>query len=350
MFIIGSSSLFVMGIQAKQDTWLAILLAIAVGLLIAAIYARLISILPGKDFYETLECFFGKVSSEIILIILTWFAIDLCNIVLQNFGHFIVTVGLPETPIKVVFFAMLLVTALATRYGIEVIGRYNRLFLIVVGAFIVISLYLALQKIEPTHLRPMLYGGLSPILQGAFSVFSFPIAEIVVFLLVLPALKPEESAYKMYLGGLLIGGLVILLTSTMDLLVIGTMNAEKSIFPTYEALSVLKAGKIERFEIIAATIFMLTIFIKITVLLVASCKGISKIFGLPDYRSVALPVTLLVGVLACISFHNIPAFRIWGQKVYPYYAALFQWILPLFIFVFIEIKYRILKRAGRLPI
>ena len=41
LYIIGSSSLLVMGLEAKKDIWVAILAAIATGSLILRIYARI---------------------------------------------------------------------------------------------------------------------------------------------------------------------------------------------------------------------------------------------------------------------------------------------------------------------
>lgn len=350
MYIIGSSVLFVAGIDAKRDIWIAMIIAIAVGGLLSLIYSRLCSILPGKDFYGVMEFFFGKVVGKILLAFLVWFAFDLCVFVLIDFGIFISSVGLETTPINMVALVIMMTCALAVYKGIEVIARWNQITAIFVVAFIAIVVVIAYPKLDVHHLLPTLYHGWEPVIKGARGIISFPIAETVAFLLVLPAFKKGVNSYKAFYVGITLGGIVLLVTSVVEILVMDIHYAEMSLFPFYEAVSALRAGNVfSRLEIIAATVFTLTVFLKLSVLLLASSKGLTRILGFNDYRFVIIPISLLIGTVAAFSFHSIPVFHTWIFEEWPVYSALFELIIPIGLWVFIEIKYRILKKQQKLP-
>lgn len=345
MFIVGSSSLLVMGLEARMDIWIAILLAMASGAFVMLLYARLLSILPGKDFYETLEFFLGKVGSKVFFILLTWFALNLCATVLIHYGQFVITVGLPETPLVVVLFVMILVCAFAVRSGIEVIGRWSSQFVIFLISFLFISVLLVSQNMDLSNLLPVLDNGFPPILKGAFGVMTFPFAETMVFLLVFPAFKKGISIKKIYLKGLLIGGSVILITSLTDMLVLGCDIAENDYFPTYSTMATVHYGNfLQRLEVLAAIVFIIAVFLKISILLFAACKGTAKILGFQDYKFIVIPIIFLVVNLALTSFDSMIYLHEWAYKVFPYYSCVFTIIIPLILLIIIEIKHKKMKR------
>lgn len=345
MFIIGTSSLMMMGLEAKMDIWIAMLVAIAASSLIMLVYASLLTALPGKDFFETIEHFFGKVGSKIIFILMTWFAFDLCHIVLRNYGQFLVTVGLPETPLMFSMFMMIALCAFSVRAGVETIGRFSSQFVIFVLIFMAISILLVMPQMNINNLLPMLDNGVVPIARGAFGIVSFPFAETVVFLLVFPAFKKGEPVRKIYLTALLIGGLTILATSLTDILVLGPTMAESMYYPTYVTMASVHLGEfLQRFEVIAAIVFMIGVFLKISVLLYAASNGFIKIFGLGENRFIALPMALLVLCFALFSFDDMIYYTEYVVSVWPYYSTVFQIIIPLFLLIVIKLKLRKNKR------
>ena len=345
LFIIGSSSLLVMGLEAKMDIWAAILLAGVAGTLIMLVYTRLLTVLPGRDFFDTMEYFFGKIGSKVFILLLTWFSFNLCAIVLRNYGQFVVTVGLPETPMCVTMFIMLLIIIISVRRGIEVIGRWSEVFVLFITAFLLISVLIMSQNMDINNLLPMFDNGVGPILKGAFGVTTFPFAETVAFLLVFPAFKKGASVKKVFLRGLLIGGSIIFITSLADMMVLGTSISENVYFPTYAAMACTHYGDfLHRFEIIATIVFITAVFLKLSILLLGACKGTARLLGLPDYKPLVVPVALLVICSAINSFDSMINFHEWTFSVFPYYATVFQIITPLVALILIEIKIRRSKK------
>lgn len=340
MLIMGESMLMVMGLEAKTDIWISILLAGGFGALIMIIYAKLMSYLPEKDFYETLEFFIGKAGSKIVIFLFTWYFFHTCALVLRNYGQFVVTIGLKETPLIAALIILIILCAMAVRAGIEVLGRWTVPFLYCVIAFLLITVLLVSQNMNITNLLPLFDRGVVPIAKGTLGVVSFPFAEIIVFLFVFPAFKKGISIKKVLLKGLAVGGTVILVTSLTDMLVLGPNIAESLYYPTFSTMATINYGDfLHRLEVVAAIVFILAVFVKITIYLFAVCKGTTRLLGLKNHRFIVIPISLLVVNMA-YSFDSMIYFHEWVFKVWPYYAPFFQIVIPIILLIIIETKKR----------
>ena len=347
VFLIGSATLFIMGLEAKMDIWLAILVAIAASTLILGMYARILSILPESDFFQTLEKLLGRPVTIIMVLLLTWFSFDLGNIVLTNYGQFVYTVGLTETPKEVIYLSMILVCGIAVKSGLEALGRWSKIFVVLIIGFLMMMIAVLTTRADINNLKPILNEGIAPVFKGALGVISFPLAETVVFLLVLPAFKKGVSKYKIYMKSLYVVGGLILVISTLEVMLFGAAFAETVAYPSYLALSIADVGiKINRLEPIAAAVFTFAVFFKISILLLAACKGIAYVFKLKNYRTLVFPIALMMVNFTFFSFSSVIGFQEWTFKVFPYYSCIFEIVIPFVIFILIEIRYRIIKKGA----
>ncbi len=343
MFIIGSSLLMVMGLEAEKDIWISIIIAMIISILVLTIYARLLSLCPGKDFFETLETIFGKIISRVLLFPLIWFAFDLSTLVLRNMAQFVMTVGLVNTPMVVIMICFMTICSFAVKAGFEMLVGWSSFFILVLLTFIIGSIILLIPEMDWHNLQPSLLKGFTPIINGAFTVIAFPFTETVVFLLAFPvlSLKSKKAPYKIFIFGLILGGTVIFLSSMTDILVIGVYKASIKYYPTYTAASRLHLGEIfRRLEIIAASVFILGVFLKVTIIQTATVKGISWMFGCKDYRFLSFPVAFLIINYTYLSFESMPVFHKWVSKIFPFYGSIFEIALPILILILSEIIIR----------
>lgn len=339
MFIIGTSSIIVTGLDAKKDLWLATILAICMALLMVLVYARLHYIFPGKDLFDILEICFGKFIGKGIGLLYTWFAFHLTSLILRDFGEFYTVVATPETPMIVTMIITAFLSTWILKEGIEVLGRFSEFFLIPIVSLTFITILLLIPDMHINNIRPMFYEGIKPIIKGALGAFSFPFAEIIIFTMIFSTLKWKKSSYKVYIPGLLIAGVVIFFTSLTNVLVLGVITASNMYFPSYISATRVNVGEfLQRTEILIAFIFLIGGFVKMSICLLAACKGITKIFSYQDYRFIVTPLTLLLINLAYLISDNTREFYKWSLEIWPYYAFLFQVILPVFIFIAAEIK------------
>ena len=166
-FLLGSSIVVGVGIDAKRDAWLVVLIGMFIGLIIMSFYLYLMSLLPGKNIYQIIEyCFSRKVAVLFALVYLSYF-IYISSRVIRDFGELITSAILPATPIEFTILMLMLVIGYILYLGIEVLGRTAEIFSPYMFVFILllfIFLY-AGEKINLTNVQPILSSGIKPILK-----------------------------------------------------------------------------------------------------------------------------------------------------------------------------------------
>ena len=194
------------GIHARQDIWIATIIAIVVASLIITVYGRISSLFPGKNIYEILDLLFGKVFGRILLLSFIFYAFSLGALVIRNFSEFVRIVSLPETPLCIFAFSAVVINIFAVRGGIELLGRFLSIFFPVYIIMIAVVTILSIPLFNFDNLKPVLYNGMKPVLAASFNIVTFPFAEVVVFLCLMGNLRKNSSAYKVYYSSLFISG------------------------------------------------------------------------------------------------------------------------------------------------
>jgi spore germination protein KB len=241
-FLLGSSLALGVGSEAKRDAWIAVLAAIVIALPVLSIYARLVSLFPGKGLYEILPAVFGSTIGKIIMLPYIWYAFHMGALVIRNFTEFIMIVTLPETPQYVIAIFMTVLGIWGARAGIEVIGRWAAIVLPVIIMAIMLVSFLLIPNLELKNIKPVLSDGIKPVLAATFSVFSFPFAEMVLFTVIFGNLKNKSSPYKIYYWSLFIGGIIISWVTIRSVLTLGLPNTSIMYFSSYASTRLINIG------------------------------------------------------------------------------------------------------------
>ncbi len=339
LFIMGSATVISPGVEAKQDVWLSDLFALLLALPVILIYARILSLYPNKDLFDILIKVFGKISGSTICLLYIWYSFHLGAIIMRNFSEFIHLVSLPRTPQLIIVLFTGLICIWFVRAGVEVIGRWAGFFLPIILFIVICTVILTFTQADLDNLRPVLYNGFKPIFKGAYLLFSFPLGETVIFMLVIWSSDIKVKTYKVFTLGLISGTAILLTLSVRNILVLGVETSSTLYFPTYSAVSMTKIGTfLERIEIVVAVVFILTGIAKIGICLYGACNGIVKVFKFTSNKEITAPIGLLMMSFSCFMYSSTMEMFEWASKVYPYYAIPFQIILPLIIWITAEIK------------
>ena len=340
-FLLGSTLLIGSGGQAKQDAWIAIIIAISWSVILFLMFSRILTLYPGKDLFDILPMVMGKFIGKIISILMIWFAFHLGTLVLRNLSEFTNTLVFPDTPVAVpmLFFSILLIWGL--KAGIEVLGRWSEFFIWVIIFIFTVTYLLSFPEMDINRLRPILNNGLIPILKGSFSSFSFPFGEAVVFTMVFSNISKVKNYNKTFIVGLALGGFLIFLVTVRNLLVLGSGTLSRLYFPSTMTISIIHLGELlQRLEMEVVILFLLCTFVKIVICLLAVCNGISKVFGFDEYRFIATPVTLLMLNFSFFIYKSTMEMSAWAFNIWPYYSFVFEVIIPLVVFIMAEIRHR----------
>ncbi|WP_432664137.1 endospore germination permease [Wukongibacter baidiensis] len=338
LFMSSTSTVLMVALSAQGDFWLAIILSVLMASVMAIIFAQLYDIYPEKNFYDMCESCFGKVLGGFICISYILFAFDEGALTLVNAKQFITETTLEETPRIITILPLVFLCAWAVKAGIGVIGKWSKLVIIAFISFVFIVVILLIPKMDANNLEPILYNGARPLYEGTISAFSFPFGEIV-FLSLVFNFKDRKSAYRVYLGGLLISGVLALVIASTTVLILGVDFATTSYFPVHTAARVINIGHfIQRLEVIAVLISAGGAFLKVSILILAVCKGIAKLINFSDYRFIAVPVSLLMINFVDFFFDNRMTFLNYNSEIWVKYAIVFEIFIPVMVLFIAYIK------------
>jgi spore germination protein KB len=348
LFIWGSTLIMGTAGEAKKYTWLAIILGMGAASLVIILYCRIINSTSSSNVFDVNEMAFGRIAGSVINILYIFFAYSLGAMVLNNFTEFINIVGLPDSPRIYGIIPIVILSIWGVKYGIEVLGRWAEFFIIILLMIMFTSTTSSIPSMELNRIRPIIPSDIKPVLKGAFSAFSFPFAESVVFMMISSSFQNKKSSYKIYLFGLLISGLFITNFAARNVMIVGSEILSQSYFPSYTALSIIRVGEfVQRIETVVTVSFLLTGFVKISICILAACNGLAKLFRFENYDILVAPVSLTMFATSFIVYDSIMEAGKFTQEVSPYYKIIFQVILPLVTYIGIKVRGKSAKGKTR---
>ncbi|MCG8482350.1 MAG: endospore germination permease, partial [Clostridia bacterium] len=263
------------------------------------------------------------------------------------FSYFVTTASITGSPKVIPAIAIMLLCAWVVKEGIEVMGRFASLFLILFVCIIAIGVIFMIPKMEINNLRPIFNEGIKPTIEGAIYTIGFPLSESVIFIMIFTPSKTGNSPNKIYIKALLIAGLILFITSLSEFLVLGTDEYTKTYFPAYKAVSRINIGDfIQRMEIIPAAAYVIGGFVKLSICLLAITNGVAKLCNCRDYRLIVTPITLLMINGSLFATSSMMHLFAWTEEIWTTFSLPFQVILPIMIWIAAEIKKKKIKAVN----
>lgn len=332
-FLIGSSTVLLPTLRAGRNAWLAVVLAFLAALgVIWPWYAlaRRLDVPTIPAIMTTLGRYLGLPLALLYL----WYYLHLGALVVRNISEIYVTAVMPETPIIVFSGIIMVLAASAVRGGLEVLGRlaelfFPLLFLAILTAHALVAATPGLVHWE--YLRPVLGEGLSPVLQSALAVLTFPFGETVLFANVLPFTLAKDKGWRVLCLMTVLTGLVIATTAALHSAVLGA-DAARVLFPGLALLREISLAEfISRMELLGIFVWTFGTFLKICVCYWAVCLGLAELLGLSDFRPLVFPLGITMVSLSIIVYETFAAMIFTAQFLYPLYALPFQVLIPLIL-------------------
>jgi len=349
LFIGGSSIVMGGSSEAGQDAWISLLLGFLGVIPFILFYARIMRLYPDKDIFEIFETLFGKIIGRVFTVLVSWYALHLGSLVVVNFSEFIEIMAMPETPQLPLMIVMLALTAFLAASGVETLGKWAIVTLPILCLIVVLTVVLALQQMDFSNIQPVLGTEFSKIAAGSLKIFTFPLAETVLFLGLAGSVKRQTNPYKLYFYATAFAVLILLVVMVRNIELLGPALMKIEYFPSYITARIINIGDfLTRIEGSISMNFIMAGITKITVCLIVAAKGIAYLFGISNYRKILIPVSLLMLSISAILYKT--AMEMFAFiEAYQYYALLFQIIIPVIVWLFAEIKIRRQKKlaAGR---
>lgn len=346
-FLQGSSLLTLMFSSiTKQDTWFAVLAALVVFMPVVAAYSALARRFPDDNLFDIFEKVYGKIAGKIISFLYLFFFLTLAALNTRDLGNFVQQTMMNNTPRIVIIGLFMLVCAWAVRNGIAVITRYSSYFAVIAGLITVLSILFTLNIMNFENFLPAFTLPVRDYVQSANIAMSIPLGELVIFLMVVPAVKltGKQKITKYYFGGAVVGGALLTIVCLRDTGVLGNMVGRFSL-PTFETLRMVSLSRtISRLEIFIAIILIILYFVKIAFLYYIVCISTAQLFGFKGFQPLVLAIGGLIMAYSVFAFESTLEHIHFGRSTSPFFWTFIECVVPVVTFFVAEAR-----RLGKKP-
>ncbi|MEG6513312.1 endospore germination permease [Desulforamulus ruminis] len=351
MIVFATSILFVPGLVAKEAStasWLALIIALAVGMLIALISTSLGLRYPGKTLIQYAVDILGFPLGKLVSLLFIFYFFYVSYFVLRQFQALMSAAYMPETP-PVVFMVLLTLLSCSALYlGLEVIVRANSLILFFNLLAFLIIFFVFIGTVDWFNLKPDFSKGVGPIINGSLSPSSW-FGETAAILMLIPFIQRKSAVRRITLYALL---LLFFLLEIVIITVVGNFGPERTsrlVFPLFTLLSQPPHFVQELFfqpSALFMAVWISGMLMKLTTFFFAGVYGLAQWFGLASYRCLVLPGGALIVVLAFISWPNTERLLDFSRYTFPLFVLSINLGLPLLLYVFSLFRHGLNRTKG----
>lgn len=328
LFEIGSSILFEIGVDAKQDAWLVVLASVIAGLIPLIIYFNIQSREKEKNLISLLNQYFGSFLGKTLSILYVIFFTYESMRNVRDFGDITIMTFLSKTPISIIMLIMILLSIYAIFQGIEVFFRVVEFMLpgVLLFHLIIIIMFFSSDIVQYERLLPVLENGIKPILKTSIKDAFFPFGQMGIFLMFWSYLNEKHTMVKTTLIAYFIVGLLLVVHNWLNIAILGTTYTTISNIPFLASVQLIQiADFLERFDPFVVLLMYVYLFAKATLWYLAAVLGLAQILNMKDRRKLIFPIGVLIYGASFLEPNWV--YHIWlGTE-----AA--KWINPIFIII-----------------
>jgi len=274
--------------NALHDGWLAALISVGAGLILAALAAGLAARFPDDGFGHFSKVVLGRLLGAVAALLLASFYYLLVIMWVRQLSILVVSVILERTPGWVVGLSMLVAGLYGAFLGPGPLGRAAVVLMLLVGLSVVVGLTSlhGSGAMDFSYLKPVLARGWRPVMVAAVSpTFWFATTASTSLVLTRFCTRPQEVP-RAVLKGTLISGLVLVLLVAAAISTFGPRKAAEQLSPVHSmARTVFLMGIMERVDIVLFTIWIVAIAFDLALFLFATATVVGDALGV-RWRSV----------------------------------------------------------------
>ena len=337
------SSAAVSGV-AKQDAWIAALIAVCYGVPVMLLYYFLGSKYPGLTLLGIIKKILGK---WLGFIVCTAYVLMFVNIAMHlpwYIGSYFGRI-LHETPVSYINIIFVAGIVIAVLYGIETIARVSEIFITLFVIIIIILVLLLIKDIKPDYLTPVMENGIVPPLKGSVILSSYITFSSINILMIFPRhVGDMPNAKKALVKGFLVSGGISFATILLSVLVLGSSLIARTSYPTLMLASEINIGAfISRMEYILTMIWLCSQFMIGVAFFYSAITSLSEMLGLKNHKKIAGPFGLLVLIMSEVIFSNAIYQSRWVNIVYTPLITTFGVMIPLMLMVVYVIRKKLFR-------
>ncbi|MDT8717679.1 GerAB/ArcD/ProY family transporter [Clostridium sp. 19966] len=322
LFELGSTSLFLLGVEAEQDAWIAVIAGTIGGAALLWTYVKLQSMFQNKNIVEIIIMLLGRFWGIAVSVLYGLYFFYKSSIILREFSELILMSYLPRTPLIYVMISLIIIIVFGCWSGLEVLARTSEVCCPIVLIFMLITYILTIcsNEMHLSELTPILSKGVMPVVYAAYPrILSFPYGEAFIFFMFWRHVEPKESICKTSLIAVAVAGLIITASAVIIISVLSVEFASNSTIPLLQIIKLINIGDIlTNLDAIGVTIIFIGGFYKIIMFFYGTIQVINTVF---EVNSSKLLIAIMGAVAVGFSYYFIPSyeFSLWlGKKIHPF--------------------------------
>ncbi|NQX64039.1 GerAB/ArcD/ProY family transporter [Paenibacillus qinlingensis] len=307
--IISTALLYLPNITAKSagnDLWLSPIIGSIAGFLLVFITCKLAKKYPNQTFMQYLPAIIGSLPAKILGFLYIISLLNMSGAVLRSYTELMLNAFLRMTPKGVIIYSMLIICAYAVRSGLEIIGRAAQLFMPVVIISLIFIVALLWKDYNVMDMLPILENGLLPAIKGSIHSMTW-ISEFFFMSFLIPYIYDVDSISKWSTRSVI---WVVATMSGMNLFVLWLLGSslETFLYPILAAARYVSvADFLENIESLIVIIWVIGLFIKISLFYYVTVMAITNWLRLQNYRAIVLPTGLLIALFSLWGIPNLPS-------------------------------------------
>jgi len=351
---IGLAMLFTLSpaiVEAKQDTWISLLMSGIIALCVIYLAAKVSLLYPDQSFVQYSQTILGKWLGKIIIIpyFVMWYSVD--GMILRSSSDFLYLALFDITPLSVLLITLLILAAYVIYTGgIEGIARCSEIVgpiivLMVLGTYILSINHLDWHLLTPVYAD----SGLKSILKGALPTASF-FGDTIIFTMVFCFLSDSHQVLPRAMRGSIVTSLFVLVGVAMTIMTFGPLLSSRMWFPFYSMSQFISVmGFLQNVDILVVIFWMFSVFTKLSLFLFVTTYGTAQWLNVKDWRKliwIVVPIVFGISLLP----RNIAQVMIdYPQKFWlPFVMPINVFGIPLLLWIVGTIrKKRSNKKVGQ---
>lgn len=306
--------------EAGADSWIAVVAAWLLDLLLAVVYAHMGLRFPGKSFVEYATSSLGRWVGKPVGFMFPLYFLFISALLLRAISAIMVSLYLPGTPPLAISIGAILVVAYGARGGLEVVARAAEVMSPIFVIVAVVVLAFAYNLAKPEYLPPLLESGIMPVLSAVPLVLSF--VGICITMGMLQAYQDDPR--KVWLAkfvALTTGCAIMIGTIVLAAAVLSPGAAADVRYPDLALARLVAIGEFfERLEALWVVVAIGASVLTMAILTWAGALGIAQTFGLKESRPLVFPLAGLLLPFSQVLGANQVELARFLKRHFPLYA------------------------------
>lgn len=275
-----------------HDMWLSPIWASVVGFMAILVAYRLNLKFPDQSMIQSSTVILGKIGGKIFGLLYMFYLPHLSGLILREYGEFILSTVLHRTPLFVVMGTLMFFCAVNVKSGIQVIARSSYILILLAWLLLFFVLILLIPELDPGELLPFAEKGLQPSIIGAIAPAGW-FSEYIIISFFLPSLSDRPKAFKLTLVSLCIVSITMIAINLSCLMLLGDLT-DTFMYPVMIAARYISyADFFQHIESLIVAIWILGIFVKVSLFLYVHALATAQWLNISDYRPLVFPLAFL---------------------------------------------------------